>query len=165
MLVPVGGMHTLLYCGRRWGLEVTNSEPKPSPKPEPSVSLSTLAPWLILFSVATASLLFILWRRASSLKYVVQHKLKDVSWPKRSGAIRLDEGDQGPPAETFLDDYDENEHELPRDEPLPAVAGADASNTSTASLEALEAFADSTGGDIRVLHKNDGPSPSPRGMS
>ncbi|ETW79993.1 hypothetical protein HETIRDRAFT_243886, partial [Heterobasidion irregulare TC 32-1] len=77
-------------------------EPRQSPKPQPLGNF----PSLLLFTTVTVCILFVLWRRADSLRVVVSHQLK--TWRRREGNIRLSE-DDGPPAHTFLEDeYDDD---------------------------------------------------------
>jgi len=54
-----------------------------------------------LVMLSTICALFILWRRANSLRSIVSHQLK--SWSEPTGQIRLSE-DDGPPAREFLED-------------------------------------------------------------
>ncbi|THH12427.1 hypothetical protein EW146_g7708 [Bondarzewia mesenterica] len=83
-----------------------SSEPRKSPKPQPIGNL----PFLLLFTTATICILFILWRRADALRVVVSHQLK--TWSRREGNIRLSE-DDGPPANSFLEDeYDDDNDRL-----------------------------------------------------
>jgi len=82
-------------------------EPRPSPKPQP---LGGNALVIFLFTTCTLCVLFILWRRAESLRSIVSHRLK--TWTRREGTIRLSI-DEGPPAREFLeDDYDEDHEGL-----------------------------------------------------
>jgi len=80
-------------------------EPKESPKPQPIGSMLMI----VLLTTCTLCLLFLLWRRADSLRRAVSHQLKTLT--SSEGRIRLSE-DNGPPANEFLaDDYDDdNEH-------------------------------------------------------
>ncbi|KAI5120246.1 hypothetical protein M0805_007550 [Coniferiporia weirii] len=80
-----------------------SGEPKDSPKPQPIGN----SPFIFLFTVCTLCVLFILWRRANSLRSVVAHQLK--TWTHGGGRIRLSE-DDGPPARSFVED-DEDEDE------------------------------------------------------
>ncbi|THV03527.1 hypothetical protein K435DRAFT_851830 [Dendrothele bispora CBS 962.96] len=76
---------------------VPPGEPKVSPKPEPIGNM----PWVFLLTTCILCLLFILWRRADSLRSVISHQLKTIT--RRDGRIRLSE-DDGPPAHEFLED-------------------------------------------------------------
>ncbi|KAH9957525.1 hypothetical protein BC827DRAFT_654897 [Russula dissimulans] len=79
-------------------------EARPAPKPQPIGSF----PFLIIFTTATACILFIIWRRSEMLRTVVAHQLK--TWTRQEGAVRLSE-DDGPPAHSFLGD-DEDQEEV-----------------------------------------------------
>ncbi|KAF9458692.1 hypothetical protein BDZ94DRAFT_1270014 [Collybia nuda] len=80
--------------------------PRESPKPQPIGNM----PMIILFTTCMLCVLFILWRRADTLRKVVSHQLKTLTRPE--GRIRLSE-DDGPPAREFLeDDYDEDHQGL-----------------------------------------------------
>ncbi|KAF4612284.1 hypothetical protein D9613_003919 [Agrocybe pediades] len=88
-------------------------EPKPSKKPQPIGSL----PMNVLFTTCTLCFLFLLWRRADSLRRVVSHQLQ--TFTRRQGTIRLSE-DDGPPANEFLvEDYDDDHVYLPDSENEP----------------------------------------------
>ncbi|KIJ64386.1 hypothetical protein HYDPIDRAFT_112394 [Hydnomerulius pinastri MD-312] len=78
----------------------TPGEPREGNKPEPLGSVV----FVILFTTSTLCLLYLLWRRASSLRAVVSHQLK--TWTAQEGRIRLSE-DDGPPATEFLVDADD----------------------------------------------------------
>ncbi|KAJ3506592.1 hypothetical protein NLJ89_g6787 [Agrocybe chaxingu] len=74
----------------------------------------------LIFLVTTCTLcgLFLIWRRADTLRRVVSHQLK--SFTRTEGRIRLSV-DDGPPANEFLsDDYDEDNENLrdSADDPL-----------------------------------------------
>ncbi|KDQ55980.1 hypothetical protein JAAARDRAFT_36773 [Jaapia argillacea MUCL 33604] len=87
-------------------------EPRPAPKPQPIGNF----PFIALITICILCFVFVLWRRASELKTVVSHQLKE--WSRPEGRIRLSE-DDGPPATEFLeDDYDEDDEGLNDDEPL-----------------------------------------------
>ncbi|KAF9009622.1 hypothetical protein BDQ17DRAFT_1348438 [Cyathus striatus] len=91
-------------------------EPRESPKPQPIGNLS----FVILVTLCTLCGLFILWRRADSLRQVVSHQLK--TFTHSEGRIRLSE-DDGPSSREFLDDdYDDDNEALDGnnsdDEPL-----------------------------------------------
>ncbi|TDL26819.1 hypothetical protein BD410DRAFT_782895 [Rickenella mellea] len=88
---------------------VTPGEPRESPKPQPIGYF----PLVSLVTICTLCALFILWRRASSLRSVVAHRLK--AWRGTEGRIRLSE-DDGPPARSFVED--EAEDDGSDDEPL-----------------------------------------------
>ncbi|RDB17757.1 hypothetical protein Hypma_001073 [Hypsizygus marmoreus] len=76
--------------------------PRESPRPEPIGNM----PMIILFTTCTMCVLFVLWRRADSLRHVVSHQLK--TFTRTDGPIRLSI-DDGPPAREFLeDDYDDD---------------------------------------------------------
>ncbi|KAI9571940.1 hypothetical protein HD554DRAFT_2070462 [Boletus coccyginus] len=66
-----------------------------------SQSQSATVSLLILATTCTLGLLYLLWRRASSLRAVVSHQLK--TWTTQEGQIRLSE-DDGPAATEFLTD-------------------------------------------------------------
>jgi hypothetical protein len=70
-------------------------EPRPSPKPQPLGNFAVI----LLSTTCTLCLIFVLWRRADSLRSVVSHKLR--TWTRREGTIRLSI-DDGPPATEFL---------------------------------------------------------------
>ncbi|KIM61861.1 hypothetical protein SCLCIDRAFT_88690, partial [Scleroderma citrinum Foug A] len=76
------------------------AEPREGNKPEPIGNF----PLVVLFTVCTSCLLYVLWRRASSLRTVVSHQLK--TWTTQEGRIRLSE-DDGPAATEFLSDADD----------------------------------------------------------
>ncbi|EIN05230.1 hypothetical protein PUNSTDRAFT_107513, partial [Punctularia strigosozonata HHB-11173 SS5] len=83
-------------------------EPKSSPKPQPIGN----APFIFLFTTCTLCAVFLLWRRASSLKRVIQHRLETWKETQEEGHIRLSE-DDGPSAASFLaDDYDDHHQGL-----------------------------------------------------
>ncbi|OCH92536.1 hypothetical protein OBBRIDRAFT_773170 [Obba rivulosa] len=91
-------------------------EPRTAPKPQPLGNF----PLIFLFTTCTCCALFILWRRASTLRTVVAHQLK--TWTRKDGAIRLSV-DDGPTAREFLeDDYDEDNAGIADDEPLAFTA-------------------------------------------
>ncbi|KAL6302573.1 hypothetical protein BKA93DRAFT_818391 [Sparassis latifolia] len=94
----------------------TLGEPRESPKPQPLGNF----PLIFLFTTCTCCVLFLLWRRASSLRTVVAHRLN--TWSRREGNIRLSI-DDGPSSREFLDDdYDEDRESLNDDEPLAYTA-------------------------------------------
>lgn len=80
-------------------------EPRESTKPQPIGSILMI----VLLTTCMLCFLFLLWRRADSLRSAVSHQLMTLT--RSEGRIRLSE-DNGPPANEFLaDDYDEdNEH-------------------------------------------------------
>jgi len=91
-------------------------EPREGSKPQPIGSDL----FLFLFTLCTLCAVFLLWRRASSLRSVVGLQLK--SWTGGEGRIRLSM-DDGPSAREFLeDDYDDDNEGLPDNEPLAARA-------------------------------------------
>lgn len=51
-----------------------NPEPKPSPKPQPIGNM----PMVVLFTTCTACILFLLWRRADTLKSVISYRYVDL---------------------------------------------------------------------------------------
>ncbi|KAF8512822.1 hypothetical protein JB92DRAFT_2926510 [Gautieria morchelliformis] len=74
-------------------------EPRPGERHDTSHSQA-----LVFFlTVIAMVLLFLIWKRASSLKSVVQHRLR--TFTSQEGAIRLPAED-GPPAEIFNEDED-----------------------------------------------------------
>ncbi|KAF8551566.1 hypothetical protein OG21DRAFT_261965 [Imleria badia] len=90
-------------------------EPREGNKPEPIGNVTVL----ILATTCTLGLLYILWRRASSLRAVVSHQLK--TWTTQEGQIRLSE-DDGPAATEFLAD-DEAPERTDRSGPSPQATG------------------------------------------
>jgi len=84
-------------------------EARPAPKPQPIGSF----PFILLCTTATVCLLFVIWRRADTLRTVVAHQLK--TWTRQEGAVRLSE-DDGPPAHSFLEEEDVDEQEEEDDE-------------------------------------------------
>ncbi|KAH8114823.1 hypothetical protein DFH11DRAFT_1589901 [Phellopilus nigrolimitatus] len=86
-------------------------EPRESPKPQPIGNF----PLISLFTICTVCALFLLWRRANSLRTVVAHQLK--TWTRDEGRVRLSE-DDGPPARSFVEDDEEDDAE--DTEPLAA---------------------------------------------
>jgi hypothetical protein len=90
----------------------------------------------------TLCALFILWRRANSLRGLVSHQLK--TWTRSEGRIRLSE-DDGPPAAEFLgngdDDDDEseeledNEDDQPLAQRMEKVRQATAGQTATETVQ------------------------------
>ncbi|EJD04891.1 uncharacterized protein FOMMEDRAFT_139560 [Fomitiporia mediterranea MF3/22] len=74
-----------------------SGEPNKSPKPQPIGNEA----FILLFTLCTLCALFILWRRANSIRTVVAHQLK--TWTSTEGRIRLSE-DDGPPARSFVED-------------------------------------------------------------
>ncbi|OBZ74497.1 hypothetical protein A0H81_05484 [Grifola frondosa] len=101
------------------GLPASNylySEPRPAPKPQPLGNI----PLIFLFTTCTLCTIFLLWRRASTLRTVVAHQLN--TWSGGESAIRLSI-DDGPSAREFLDDdYDDDSERLADDEPLAMTA-------------------------------------------
>ncbi|TCD67737.1 hypothetical protein EIP91_011979 [Steccherinum ochraceum] len=90
----------------------TPGEPREGSKPQPIGNDL----FLFLFTLCTLCAVFLLWRRASSLRSVVGLQLK--TWSGGEGRIRLSM-DDGPSAREFLeDDYDDDNAGLPDDEPL-----------------------------------------------
>ncbi|KAG9310955.1 hypothetical protein JVU11DRAFT_8830 [Chiua virens] len=87
-------------------------EPRQGKKPEPLGNVSLL----IFTTTCTLVLLYLLWRRASSLRAVVSHQLK--TWTRQEGQIRLSE-DDGPAATEFLAD-DEVSGATDRNDSSPA---------------------------------------------
>jgi len=83
---------------------VTPGEPRESPKPQPLGDITII----ILFTACTICALFLIWRKASSLRGVVSHQLK--AFTSSDGRIRLSE-DDGPPANDFLADDSDDDHE------------------------------------------------------
>ncbi|KZP33246.1 hypothetical protein FIBSPDRAFT_702529, partial [Athelia psychrophila] len=76
-------------------------EPKQSPKPQPLGNF----PLVFLFTTCTLCALFLLWRKADSIRTVVSHQLQKIT--RREGGVRLSI-DDGPAATEFLeDDFDE----------------------------------------------------------
>ncbi|KZT68033.1 hypothetical protein DAEQUDRAFT_672147, partial [Daedalea quercina L-15889] len=106
-------------------------EPRKSPKPEPLGNI----PFIFLFTTCTLCVVFLLWRRASTLRKVVAHQL--ITWTQKQGTIRLSE-DDGPPAIEFLsNDFDEDHQRIDDDEPFAATAERlQAANTHTAAADA-----------------------------
>ncbi|KLO18651.1 hypothetical protein SCHPADRAFT_899446 [Schizopora paradoxa] len=94
-----------------------SGEPKDSPKPQP-IGASAF-PLVSLFTVCTLCVLFILWRRADSLRTVVAHQLK--TWVNGEGRVRLSE-DDGPPSHSFIGGGESDDEEDADDEPLAARA-------------------------------------------
>ncbi|KAF8440024.1 hypothetical protein L210DRAFT_3541472 [Boletus edulis BED1] len=88
-------------------------EPRGGNKPEPLGNIGLL----ILTTTCTLGLLYLLWRRASSLRAVVSHQLK--TWTTQEGRIRLSE-DDGPAATEFLAD-DEAPETTDHNEPSQAT--------------------------------------------
>ncbi|KAH7882775.1 hypothetical protein F5I97DRAFT_318666 [Phlebopus sp. FC_14] len=76
----------------------TPGEPREGSRPEPVGNIALV----VVFTTCTLSLLYLLWRRASSLRAVVSHQLK--TWTTSEGRIRLSE-DDGPSAAEFLTDH------------------------------------------------------------
>jgi len=74
----------------------SHEAPRKSPHPDDPFAGMLFIPILALASVC---LLFVLYRRASSLRYVVGNQLK--TWTNREGRIRLSE-DDGPSAQSFV---------------------------------------------------------------
>jgi len=111
-----------------WSLSVPPKEPRPSPSPEPSNAILLAIP----ITLITLCLLFILFRRASNLKTVVQHQLR--TWTTRDGAIRLST-DEGPPARSFVDHDSDSDGEaigIPVGaQRIQLVQGAEGGNTGT----------------------------------
>jgi len=98
-------------------------EPRQSPKPEPMGG----ATFALLFTTCALCILFLIWRKADSLKRVVSHQLKTFSEPE--GRIRLSE-DDGPPTHTFIeDDEDDEDDDLVLDTPRPLDRSGDATRS------------------------------------
>ncbi|KZV75814.1 hypothetical protein PENSPDRAFT_680795 [Peniophora sp. CONT] len=72
-------------------------EPRPGEKPQPIGN----APFIFLFTTAAFCVLFLIWRRAHTLRKAVSVKLRALSGD--GGAIRLSQ-DEGPSAASFLED-------------------------------------------------------------
>ncbi|KAF5329732.1 hypothetical protein D9619_008984 [Psilocybe cf. subviscida] len=89
-------------------------EPRESKRPEPMGNMAMV----VLFTTCTLCILFLLWRRADSLRSVVSHKLKTLT--RREGTIRLSQDDGAPAIEFLADDYDDDHQHLhdSDDEPL-----------------------------------------------
>ncbi|KAH7911282.1 hypothetical protein BJ138DRAFT_1006937, partial [Hygrophoropsis aurantiaca] len=85
--------------------------PREGNKPQPLGDFGLL----FMTTTITICLLYLLWRRASSLRTVVSHQLK--TWTRQEGTIRLSE-DDGPPATEFLTDADDEDVGRTDDEPL-----------------------------------------------
>ncbi|KAL0952628.1 hypothetical protein HGRIS_006876 [Hohenbuehelia grisea] len=79
-------------------------EPRKGTKPEPIGNFPTL----FLFTTCTICALFLLWRRADTLRRVVAQTLHLKTWSQTEGNIRLSE-DDGPSSTEFLDDGDDDE--------------------------------------------------------
>ncbi|KAH7927566.1 hypothetical protein BV22DRAFT_1127266 [Leucogyrophana mollusca] len=87
-------------------------EPREGSKPQPLGNFGLL----FISTTITLCLLYLLWRRASSLRAVVSHQLK--TWTRQEGTIRLSE-DDGPSATEFLADADDEDiGRIDDDEPL-----------------------------------------------
>ncbi|KAJ7593414.1 hypothetical protein C8J56DRAFT_931046 [Mycena floridula] len=85
-----------------------SGEPTPSPKPAPIGNMAGL----VLFTTCTMCILFLLWRRADTLKSVVSYRLK--TWREPEGTIRLN-GDE---EQGSVVDEDSDEDD---DMPLPGL--------------------------------------------
>ncbi|KDQ07434.1 hypothetical protein BOTBODRAFT_38835 [Botryobasidium botryosum FD-172 SS1] len=134
---------TLIYIAfvqEALALAVTSKDPRPSPNPEPSDAVLFVIP-IMLFILC---LFFLLFRRASSLRTVVQHQLR--TWTHGEGRIRL--SSDGPSASSFVDQDLDLDGELV-DNPDVPVRSNSKNNTRTHSAEEREsanAPADSVGG-------------------
>ncbi|KAH9837734.1 uncharacterized protein C8Q71DRAFT_754211 [Rhodofomes roseus] len=94
----------------------TPGEPRKSPRPQPLGSI----PFIFLFTTCALCVVFLLWRRASTLRKVVAHQLN--TWTQNQGTIRLSE-DDGPPAIEFLsNDFDDDHQRIGDDESLATTA-------------------------------------------
>ncbi|KAG8952128.1 hypothetical protein FRC04_005128 [Tulasnella sp. 424] len=94
----------------------TDPDPRKSPHPDDPFAGMWFMPMLALAGVC---LLFILYRRAASIKYVVANQLKTWSG---EGQIRLSE-DEGPSAQSFVvnDDHEREDDDVvtpPQPSPL-----------------------------------------------
>ncbi|PCH43137.1 hypothetical protein WOLCODRAFT_138210 [Wolfiporia cocos MD-104 SS10] len=129
-------------------------EPRQAPKPQPLGNL----PFIILFMLCTLCAVFLLWRRASTLKAVVAHQLN--TWTRKEGRIRLSE-DDGPPAREFLDEdeYDEDNRRLV-DRELEVIASAQPDVNGTASGGTASGVAEAESG-MEGLIDHELPSASP----
>lgn len=81
---------------------VAPGEPREGNKPQPLGNFVLI----FLFTTSTLCLLYLLWRRASTLRAVVSHQLQ--TWTRPEGQIRLSE-DDGPSATEFLTDGDDED--------------------------------------------------------
>lgn len=81
----------------------------PGPRPGQRDDTSNSQAVVFVICVAAMAFLFLIWRRVSVFKSVVQHRLK--TFTSNEGAIRLPHED-GPPAEIFNEDeeLDETDH-------------------------------------------------------
>ncbi|KIY44897.1 hypothetical protein FISHEDRAFT_26758, partial [Fistulina hepatica ATCC 64428] len=77
--------------------------PSKSHKPRPIGSV----PFMAMLTICGICILFILWRRADSLRRIVSHQLKTFS-RSAEGQIRLS-NDDGPTVEEFLADDSDDE--------------------------------------------------------
>ncbi|KAG8980237.1 hypothetical protein FRB93_009325 [Tulasnella sp. JGI-2019a] len=81
---------------RRSNLTSADPDPRKSPHPDGGFMGLTLAP---LLALAVLCLLFILYRRAASIKYIIGTRLNE--WTGQEGQVRLSE-DNGPSAQSFV---------------------------------------------------------------
>ncbi|KDQ23906.1 hypothetical protein PLEOSDRAFT_1016441, partial [Pleurotus ostreatus PC15] len=79
-------------------------EPGEGHKPQP---LGGNMPMIFLFTTCTLCALFLLWRRAETLRNIVSQALQ-CTWSNSEGNIRLSE-DDGPSSREFLDNDDDDD--------------------------------------------------------
>ncbi|KAF9497363.1 hypothetical protein BDN71DRAFT_1494712 [Pleurotus eryngii] len=91
-------------------------------------------PMIFLFTTCTLCALFLLWRRAETLRNIVSQTLHLKTWSNSEGNIRLSE-DDGPSSREFLDNDD--------DDDAPVLDLTDSRSLMDVSSEARLAFSDS----------------------
>ncbi|KAI0728913.1 hypothetical protein C8Q72DRAFT_745203, partial [Fomitopsis betulina] len=87
-------------------------EPRKSPRPQPLGNI----PFIFLFTTCTLCIVFLLWRRASTLRSVVAHRLN--TWTQKQGTIRLSEDDGLSSVEFLSNDFDEDHQRIGDDDSL-----------------------------------------------
>ncbi|KNZ76608.1 hypothetical protein J132_09352, partial [Termitomyces sp. J132] len=92
-------------------------------------------PILFLFTTCTMCILFVIWRRADSLRGIVAHQLRTLPISQAEGRIRLSI-DDGPPAREFIeDDYDDDHEPLPPPPPPPKYSTSNGNKKNTHTVE------------------------------
>ncbi|KAH0579984.1 hypothetical protein H2248_002803 [Termitomyces sp. 'cryptogamus'] len=109
-------------------------------------------PILFLFTTCTMCILFVIWRRADSLRGIVAHqwacflfsfrrshsptfRLRTLPISQAEGRIRLSI-DDGPPAREFIeDDYDDDHEPLPPPPPPPKYSTSNGNKKNTHTVE------------------------------
>ncbi|KAG8916161.1 hypothetical protein FRC00_000509 [Tulasnella sp. 408] len=104
-----------------------NEDPDPRKRPSPDDPFAGM--WFMpMLALAGVCLLFILYRRAAAIKYVVANQLKTWSG---EGQIRLSE-DEGPSAQSFVvnDEHEREDDDVVTPSPIRSPQPDHPSNTA-----------------------------------